>query len=77
MLGALSTLLRQQGFHREADVVASYVRSRRRLLAELEEAHVRAVYGALEYSGEQARALVDAARDLLFMLQRIEERVVE
>jgi len=35
-----------------------------------------AVCGALEYSREQARALVDAARDLVSMLQRIEEKVV-
>jgi len=73
---AAQLYVEQLGFHREADEVASYVKSRRRLLAELEEAHVRAVYGALEYSGEQARALVDAARDLVSMLQRIEEKVV-
>ncbi len=77
LLGTLSTVLRQQGFPNEADKVADYVRSKRRLLAELEEAHVRAVYGAFEYSREQAQMLVETAKNIISTLGKVEGKVVE
>ena len=77
LLGALSMVLRQQGFHREADEVASYVKAERRLLSELEEAHVRVVYGVFEYSRKQAETLVNAAKSIVVMLRKVEGGVVE
>lgn len=75
LMGALVVLLRQAGFSDEAQAVEDYVRANRRILAELEEAHTRAVYGALEYSIEQAEKLVEAAERLVELLQSIEKRV--
>ncbi len=75
LMGALVVLLRQAGFSDEAQTVEDYVRANRRILAELEEAHTRAVYGALEYSIEQAEKLVEAAERLVELLQSIEKRV--
>jgi len=41
------------------------------LLAELEEAHTRSIYGPLTYSKERAEALVRAAEDLIKLLKDV------
>ncbi len=75
LLGALSMILEQQGFYEESDEIVEFVKRNRRLLAELEEAHTRAIYGALEYSIDQARILVDAAEKIISLLQDLEEKI--
>ena len=75
LLGALSMILEQQGFRREAEKIVEFVKVNRRLLAELEEAHIRATYGVLEYSIDQARVLVDTAKKVIDFLQNIEEKL--
>ncbi len=75
LLGALSMILEQQGFHREAEKIVEFAKVNRRLLAKLEEAHTRATYGVLEYSIDQARVLVDAAKKVIDFLQNIEKKL--
>ena len=53
-----------------------YARSRRRILAELEEAHTRAVYGVFTYSYDQAELLVRTAKELIQLLRGIEESLL-
>jgi HEPN domain-containing protein len=72
LLGALLAALEEAGLRGPAEELAGFIRSRRRLLAELEEAHVRAVYGALPYSRRQAEALVGLALELWGLLSRLE-----
>jgi hypothetical protein len=65
-------VLREQGLHEAASEVESFTRANRRILAELEEAHVKAVYGPFEYSPSQASALLRASERLVRMLERVE-----
>ncbi len=73
LLGALSLVLHECGLDDLANVVYDFVRSNRRLLAELDEAHTRAVYGPLQYSREQAGALLKAAELVIDLLKKVEE----
>ena len=50
-----------------------FVRSNKRLLAELDEAHTRVVYGPLQYSKEQAEALLKATESVIDLLRKVEE----
>ena len=75
LLGALVLALREQKLFEEAEEVERFVRGFRRFLAELEEAHTRAVYGVYEYSGEQARMLIEVAERVIELLKRVEGRV--
>ncbi len=56
-------------------MILDFIRSNRRLLAELEEARTRAVYSILEYSREQAKILVDIAEKVISLLKTIEEKI--
>ncbi|KSW11469.1 DNA-binding protein [Pyrodictium occultum] len=77
LLGALALVLRGSGFDELAGMVEDFVRSSRRILAELEEARVRAVYGPFEYSRSQAEAILEAARKVVGLARRVEERVFQ
>ncbi len=57
-------------------MIMDYVRGRRRALAELEEAHTRAVYGVFEYDEKQAAALVSLAEEVIELLRKVEEGVI-
>ena len=76
LLGALATVLESSGFREEAERIVDYVRRRRRALAELEEAHTRAVYGVFEYDERQAAALVSLAEEVIKLLKGVEEGVI-
>ena len=76
LLGYLAQVLRERGFERQAEEVAGFARAWRRLLSELEEAHVRAVYGALEYSEGQARLLLEAAKRVAGLVERVRREVL-
>lgn len=75
LMGALSMMLRDKGLKELAEEVEGFVRENRRLLAELEEAHTRAVYGVFEYPRSQAEALVEAANKVVKLLMGVESRV--
>ena len=77
LLGVLATVLREEGLEGLAVEVESYASRHRRILAELEEAHVRSVYGPFPYSREQASALVEAAGSLVALLRRVESHAFE
>lgn len=49
-LGLLASTLEGEGFREEAEMLIAYVRSNRRVVAELEEGYVRSVYGVYSYS---------------------------
>jgi len=71
LLGVLALMLRRQGLAGEAERVEDFVKAYRRHLAELEEAHVRAVYGVFEYSEEQARLLLDTAKRVVELVKQL------
>jgi HEPN domain-containing protein len=75
LLGLLASLLRREGFSEYSDMIIDYVSRYRRILAEIEEAHTRAIYGALPYSKDQAVQIIRQAEETLKLLQRIEEGV--
>ena len=75
LLALLAEFLEDEGFDRLADDVRRFAAANRRLLAELEEGHTRAVYGVFEYSRSQAEKLLHAARELVNLLLRIERGV--
>ena len=51
--------------------VVDFTIRNRRMLAELEEAHTRSVYGALEYSECQARAIVKLVKSIIEFMKNI------
>ncbi len=75
LLGVLAMELRRRGLASEAELVEDFVKGFRRLLAELEEAHVRAVYGVFEYSREQAEKILSAAKRVFELVKGVSERV--
>lgn len=75
LLALLVETLEGENFETLADEVRRFVASNRRLLAELEEGHTRAVYGVFEYSRSQAERLLHIARDMIKLLSRIEREV--
>ena len=75
LMGALASLLEEKGFGQESRELVEFIRGQRRLLAELEEGHVRAVYGVYEYSKRQAETLLEAAKRVIEVLASIEEKV--
>jgi len=75
LLGALALTVEGAGLGEVAEEIADFVRRNRRILAELEEAHTRSIYGAFEYSREQAMAIVVSAKAVIELVKKIEERV--
>ncbi len=75
LLGILVSTLVEEGFREEAESLADYVRKRRRELAELSEAHTRAMYGLAEYTEAVASILVRIARDITERLRELEGRL--
>ncbi len=49
LLGILASILLENGFREEAEKIIEYIKRHKRLLAELDDAHTRAVYGLIEY----------------------------
>ncbi len=75
LLGTLYLILHEYGLDNLANTVYGFVKSNRRLLAELDEAHTRAVYSPLRYSKEQAEAILKASESVIDLLKRIEKEV--
>ncbi len=75
LLALLAEALEDEDFETLADEVRRFVAGNRRLLAELEEGHARAVYGVFEYSRSQAERLLHIAREVVKLLSRIEREV--
>jgi len=74
-LGALALTLEESGLGGVAERIYDFARRSRRALAELEEAHTRAIYGVLRYSREQAETLLSAAKAVIGVARRVEEEV--
>ncbi|MEM2475318.1 MAG: HEPN domain-containing protein, partial [Thermofilaceae archaeon] len=75
LIGLLVSVLEEKGFRKEAEELIEFVRRNRRVIAELEEGHVRSIYGVFSYSREQAGKLVEAADSIIGMLEKIEKEV--
>ncbi|MEM1667584.1 MAG: HEPN domain-containing protein, partial [Thermofilaceae archaeon] len=75
LIGLLVSVLEEKGFRKEAEELIEYVRRNRRVIAELEEGHVRSIYGVFSYSREQAGKLVEAAESIVGVLEKIEKEV--
>jgi len=67
LLGILASALLEEELEKEAELISNYIRGHRRELAELAEAHTRAVYGIFEYGEREAKLLLKIARDVLRM----------
>ena len=75
LLGVLASALLEEGFEEEALKVAEFTRRKRRELAELSEAHTRALYGLAEYTRAHAQLLLGVAREVFKLLEGLEERL--
>ena len=76
LLSVLAHSLREHGFSELAEEVEGFARSFRRMLIELEEAHVRAVYGVLEYSKEQSEKILWIAEEVAKLVDRVAREVL-
>ena len=56
LLGAVALVAGEGGLKDVAEEVIEFTRRNRRSLAELDEARTRSIYGAFEYSKDQAEA---------------------
>ncbi|MEM4970843.1 MAG: HEPN domain-containing protein [Sulfolobales archaeon] len=68
-------MLEDRGLRAQAERVMDFVRWNRRILAELEDAHTRAVYGSFQYSRDQAQALLEAARKVVEVVEGLEKEI--
>jgi len=75
LLGVLISALLEEGLRNEAEMLADYVRRKRRELAELSDAHTRATYGLAEYTKATANLLVRIAQDIIGKLKELEGRL--
>lgn len=75
LIGLLAYTLEEKGLRALADEVMDFAKRNKRILAELEEAHTRSVYGPFQYSRDQATALLHAARSVVELAKRIEKSV--
>ncbi len=75
LFGLLAAALMEQGVEDLAREVADYVRRHRRELAELSDAHTRAVYGLAGYGEREARLLLKIAEDAIGRLEDVEARL--
>ena len=75
LLGALALVAEGEGLKEIAEEVIAFTRRGKRILAELDEAHTRSVYGVFEYSRDQAATLVSSARSIIRLMKYIEGKV--
>ncbi len=75
LFGLLAATLMEQGVEDLAREVADYVRRHRREMAELSDAHTRAVYGLVEYGEKEAKLLLKIAEQLIEKLEDLERRL--
>ncbi len=75
LLGVLASALIEQGLNEEANLVIDFIRANRRPIAELSDAHTRAMYSLFEYGEKEAKILIKIAEDIIEMLQTLEEKI--
>jgi len=75
LMGILAASLMEQGLKDVAEELAEYSRRHRRELAELSEAHTRAVYGLVGYGEKEARLILAIARSVIEKLREIEVKL--
>ncbi len=75
LFGLLVASLFEQGVDELAREISEYVRRHRRELAELSDAHTRAVYGLFEYGEKEAKLLLEIAEHAINKLKELEERL--
>ena len=75
LLGAMALVAEERQMHEVANEIVDFARKNRRILAELDEAHTRSIYGVFEYSKNQAAALLDAAKSIIELVKGLEVRV--
>ena len=63
----------KNGLRKVAEKIYDFTRRNRRILAELDEVHMRSIYGVFEYSKDQARIIVNAAQSIIKLIKEIEE----
>ncbi len=74
-MGVLASALIEQGLNEEANLVIDFIRAKRRPIAELSDAHTRAMYSLFEYGEKEAKILIKIAEDIIEMLQTLEEKI--
>jgi len=77
-IAKVSDLLRaliEESFGTEANELIDYIRKHRRELAELSEAHTRAVYGLVEFGRRESGILLKIAKDILSVLKDLEVKI--
>jgi len=75
LLGVLASALIEEGFEEEAKELVNYIRKHKRELAELTEAHTRAVYGLIEFGRRETEMLLKIAESIILMLGNLEVKV--
>ena len=75
LLGVLVSVLIEESFGTEANELIDYIRKHRRELAELSEAHTRAVYGLVEFGRRESGILLKIAKDILSVLKDLEVKI--
>ena len=77
LLGILAASLLENGLNKEAEFISEYIRTHRRELAELAEAHTRAVYGIFEYGEKEAKLILKIAKEVIDKLELLEVKLFE
>jgi len=75
LFGILTASLMEQGLRDVAEELAEYSRRHRRELAELSEAHTRAVYGLAGYGRREAELVLSIARSVIDKLREVEVKL--
>jgi len=75
LFGILTASLMEQGLRDVAEELAEYSHRHRRELAELSEAHTRAVYGFVGYGRREAELVLGIARFVIEKLGEIEVKL--
>ncbi len=76
LLGLLVSSLLEQGFRKEAEQLAEFVRRNRVALTWLSEAHIRAAYGPVEHNEKEASLVLETARLVLRALEELLGRIL-
>lgn len=75
LFGILIAALLEQGERELAEEVSEYLRKHRRELAELSDAHTRAIYGLVEYGEKEAGMLLRIAEEAIERLKELEGKI--
>lgn len=77
LLSILASALMEEDLSDLSGQVIDFARTHRRELAELSDAHTRATYGLSEYSGKEAKTLLEATRRIMDFLKGLEGRIFD